>query len=94
MQITEGTPKITEGIAQITVGTTKITEGIAQITVGTTKITEGIAQITTCVVNAYSITASRTHIYPGSTQFLLTININTWLQSPELSRPLSLGVIL
>ena len=33
-------------------------------------------------------------IYPGTTQFLLTININTWLQSCELSTPLPLGAIL
>jgi len=37
---------------------------------------------------------SRTRIYPGTTQILLTINVNTRLQSCELSTPLPLGAIL
>ena len=32
-------------------------------------------------------------IYPGTTQILLTINVNTRLQSCELSLPLKLGMI-
>ena len=36
---------------------------------------------------------SRTRIYPGTTQILLTINVNTWLQSRELLMPLPLGPI-
>ena len=37
------------------------------------------------------ITVSLTRIYPGTTQILLTINVNTWLQSRELSTPLQRG---
>ena len=33
------------------------------------------------VVNAYSITVSRTRIYPSTTQILLTINVNHWARS-------------
>ena len=38
----------------------------------------------------YSITVSLARIYPGTTQILLTINVNTRLQSA----PLTLGAIL
>ena len=41
----------------------------------------------------YSITVSRTSIYPGRIHILLTINVNTRLQSRELSPPLPLGAI-
>ena len=41
----------------------------------------------------FSITVSRTYVYPGTTQILLTINVKTWLQSRELSTPLPLGAI-
>ena len=46
------------------------------------------------VENAYSITISRKSIYPSTTQILLTINVNTWLQSCELSTPLPQDAIL
>ena len=48
----------------------------------------------TSVVNAYSLTISQTSINPGITQFLLTVNVNPWLQqSHELSTPLPVGEI-
>ena len=47
--------------------------------------------ISMAVENAYSITVSLTRFYPGPTQILLTINVNTRLQSHELSTPLPLG---
>ena len=45
----------------------------------------------TIVVNAYSITISKTRIHPGTTQILLIINVNTRLQSCKLSTPLRMG---
>ena len=41
----------------------------------------------------YSITVSRTHIYPGTNQILLTINVNKKLLFRKLSTPLPLGAI-
>ena len=49
--------------------------------------------ISMAVENAYSITVSLTRFYPGTTQILLTINVNTRLQFHELSAPLPLGAI-
>ena len=42
----------------------------------------------------YSIIVSLTRIFPGTTQILFTININTRLQSHDLSTPLPLGAYL
>ena len=42
----------------------------------------------------YSIIVSLTRIFPGTTQILFTINVNTRLQSHDLSTPLPLGAYL
>ena len=45
------------------------------------------------VVKPYPINGYRTHIYPGTTQILLTTNVNTLLLFHKLSSPLTLGAI-